>query len=385
MCVASSTRLNSNAMKRVSLFCMMAFAVLGAAKAQDDVYFIPSKDVREVKPVDSQTTWYDNGTVVENSATTTKALGYQESRDVDEYNRRTTAVDTSSNVKEVESTFDDSEDGVSYPCTKMVMRFYSPHPGVIVSSPYYWTICYDDVWDAYYDSWALSIPSYTWWSCAYDPWYYSSWRYRTCWDFTWGWHDPWWSYSYWGWGRPAYWAWSRPTFNPHHMGRPMGAHREFGHGGFAFHDGGRRGFIPRDFGRSNGGRNGIFAGGRRDNGGFFGGRNDGGSRIVRALGRGGDNRANYSSANRSDNNRTFSSDNSRTYRSDNNNRAYGRSSSVQSQRSVSPSRSGSSPSFGSGSRQSGPSFGGGGGMSRGGGGISRGGGGGSRGGGGGRR
>ncbi len=370
-------------MKWITLFCIVAFATVGSVKAQDDVYFIPSKDVREVKATNSQT-WYDNSAVV-SSSVTAKALDYKENRDVDEYNRRSVLSSTSDSTytKDVESSFDDSNDGVSYPYTKLVMRFYSPHPGVIVSSPYYWTICYDDVWDAYYDGWALSCPSYTWWSCAFDPWYYSSWHYRTCWDFTWGWHDPWWSYSYWGWGRPAYWAWSRPAFNPHHMGRPMMAHRDYGHDGFAFgHNGGRRGFIPRDFGRGNGAHNIGFAGGRRDNGTVFGRRDNGGSRIVRAPGRGGDSRADYSRNGRTDNNRSYV-DKNNTYRSDNN-RAYGRgesqrysSPSIQSQRSGSSSRSGSAPSFGSSPRQSSPSMGGGG-FSRGGGGVSRGGGGGGR-------
>lgn len=362
-------------MKRVSLFCVVAFAVSGVVRAQDDVYFIPSKEVRTVKPADSQAS-YDNGTVAGNRVSD-KALDYREARDVDEYNRRVVLPDTSDSgsVREVESSFDDSEDGVSYPYTKMVMRFYCPRPGVIVSSPYYWTVCYDDVWDAYYDSWALSCPSYTWWSCAYDPWYYSRWHYRTCWDFTWGWHDPWWSYSYWGWGRPAYWAWSRPAFNPRHQGRPMWAHRDYGHDDFPFgHNGGRRNFIPRDFGHRDVGRTSGFAGGRRDNGNVFGRSDNGGSRIVRAPGRGDNSRGtDYSRASRTDNNRTYSPGSNRAYgRGDN--QGYSRGSAVQPQRSGGASRGGSLPSFGSGSRQSGPSAGrsaGGGG--RGGGGVIRGG------------
>lgn len=141
-------------MKRMSVLLVTAFAMSCVVRAQDDVYFIPSKEVRVVRSVD--------GTVVDNvAAVSSDASGYQEVRDVDEYNRRRTPADTSvsGTVKDVDASVGDYNDEVDYPCTKMVMRFYGPRPGIVVSSPYYWDICYGDVWGVYYDNWAWSTPA----------------------------------------------------------------------------------------------------------------------------------------------------------------------------------------------------------------------------------
>lgn len=259
-------------MKTSVLLLGLTFLMPATVGAQDDVYYIPSKDIRKVTTTD--------GTLVPTQDDYDVAKYYEESRDVDDYNRRgSVIVDTTEYytedeaTKTVESKFDDnSSSEVAYPYTKLVMRFHSPHPGFIVSSPYYWDICYSDVWDVYYDGWATYVPSYTYWSYAYDPWYYNRWHFRTCWDFTWGWHSPWYSYSYWGWGRPIYWGWSRPVYYHHsryYYNRPMwthgGYHRYapgFGrHGGRAYSG---RGFdAPRvdRFGGRNGAR--MSAGGPR--------------------------------------------------------------------------------------------------------------------------
>lgn len=343
-------------MKRMSVLLVTAFAMSGVVRAQDDVYFIPSKEVRVVRSVD--------GTVVDNvAAVSSDASGYQEVRDVDEYNRRRTPADTSVSgaVRDVDASVGDYNDEVDYPCTKMVMRFYGPRPGIVVSSPYYWDICYGDVWGVYYDNWAWSTPSYAWWTYTYDPWYYSRWHYRTCWDYTWGWYDPWWSRSYWGWNRPVCWGRPRPAFNPHHLGRPMWAHRTYGHGGYSFgYNGGRRGFVSRDFGHGGSGYRRDIGGGRRPAGGFSG-RGDG-PRIVRAPGRGDNTRTDYRRSYQSDNNRAYGRGENTAPRRE----SYG-----QPQRTEPSSRRGYSPSFGQGSR---PSSGGGAGRVGGGGGVSRGGG-----------
>ncbi|MDY3063906.1 MAG: hypothetical protein SOW56_07785 [Bacteroidaceae bacterium] len=271
------------------LFCL-AFGIAMIAHAQDDIYYIPSKDVRVIKSNDGET-------LVENTPKSKKTSNYIENRDVDDYNRRGRYSDTlyqqEDDMEEVESVFDDKSDEPAYPYTKIVMRFHGPRPGIIVSSPYYWDICYADVWDAYYDGWAWSSPSYVWWSYTFDPWYYNRWYYRTCWDFTWGWYDPWWSHAYWGWGRPIYWGWVRPAFNPHHTGRPMWAHRDYVHGG--------HGYLP-GFGRNDGRHSyinrGITRVERSQRGGAFGGRQFGrigqnSPRVVRAPGRGDSNSERY--------------------------------------------------------------------------------------------
>ena len=267
-------------MKTSTIFLGLALMFPVVASAQDDVYYIPSKDIRNVTTTD--------GEIITPQNTSDKAKYYEESRDVDDYNRRGSLVADSLDEysddtvqKTVESTFDDDNSSdVAYPYTKLVMRFHSPHPGYIVSSPYYWDICYSDVWDVYYDGWATYVPSYTYWSYTYDPWYYNRWHFRTCWDFTWGWYDRWYYRSYWGWGRPIYWGWSRPYYyHHHHYRRPM-----WGHGGYRRyapgfgHHGGRtfagRGYdAPRvgGFGGRAGSRAGVGAprGGGRPLSGVF--------------------------------------------------------------------------------------------------------------------
>lgn len=265
-------------MKTSVLLLGLAILLPMAANAQDDVYYIPSKDIRKVTTTD--------GTLVPTESTADKAQYYEETRDVDDYNRRSSVLtDTAEYYNEeatriVESKFDDSSDDVAYPYTKLVMRFHSPHVGYIVSSPYYWDICYGDVWDVYYDGWAAYVPSYTYWSYTYDPWYYNRWHFRTCWDFTWGWYDRWYYRSYWGWGRPIYWGWSRPYYHhyAHHYSRPAWGHHygRYVHG-FGHHGGrtfaGRGMDRPRaDFGgRIGGGRAGYAtrSGGSRPLSGVF--------------------------------------------------------------------------------------------------------------------
>ena len=281
-------------MKTSVLFLGLAILLPMAANAQDDVYYIPSKDIRKVTTTD--------GTLVPTETTVYKAQYYEETRDIDDYNRRGSVITDTADyesdevTKTVESKFDDSSDDVAYPYTKLVMRFHSPHVGYIVSSPYYWDICYGDVWDVYYDGWAAYVPSYTYWSYTYDPWYYNRWHFRTCWDFTWGWYDPWYYRSYWGWGRPIYWGWSRPYYyHHHHYSRPAwgrGYSRYapgFGHhGGRAF--AGRGMDRPRaDFGgRIGGGRPGVAtrSGGSRPLSGVFRSNREPASRASAQMSRG---------------------------------------------------------------------------------------------------
>ncbi len=298
-------------MKTSVLFLGLAILLPMAANAQDDVYYIPSKDIRKVTTTD--------GTLVPTETTAEKAQYYEETRDIDDYNRRgsilTDTADYESDevTRTVESKFDDSSDDVAYPYTKLVMRFHSPHVGYIVSSPYYWDICYGDVWDVYYDGWAAYVPSYTYWSYTYDPWYYNRWHFRTCWDFTWGWYDPWYYRSYWGWGRPIYWGWSRPYYYHHHhhyysrpaWGRGYSRYAPgFGHhGGRAF--AGRGMDRPRaDFGgRIGGGRAGVATrgAGSRPLSGVFRSNREPASRASAQMSRG-TRRTGPNSVMRSDNN-----------------------------------------------------------------------------------
>ena len=204
----------------ISVFCVLSTMAI----AQNDVYFIPSKAVKEVTVKDN-----NSGFRIADSDTQTDVNYNVASRDVDEYNRRGSSL----NAEDADSADLQSyvDEGDTYAYSKMIVRFHSP-AGVMVSSPYYWDICYGNVWAVYYDGWAFGLPSWGYWSYAYDPWYYNHWWYRSCWDYTWGWYDPWWGASYWGWHHPAYWGWNRPYYGgwgfAHHAA-PGG----WGHGGYA--------------------------------------------------------------------------------------------------------------------------------------------------------
>lgn len=355
----------------VAMVCMKPMLM----QAQDDVYYIPSKEIRQIRNSDGEL-------VTPTAPLAQKAECYKETRDVDDYNRRNSAVADSlvTNQPElVESTFDQTDDEAVYPYTKMVMRFHSPRPGIIISSPYYWDICYGDVWDVYYDSWAWSCPSYSWWTYAYDPWHYNRWHFRTCWDFTWGWYDPWYSHAYWGWSRPIYWGRNRPMYSYHRYGRPSWGYRDYGFGRNYMHGFGYRGgrtFARHDYGHQ----------GYRSRGGAFGGRNfgrrvSGGPRVNRASGSRNANSYAHSTARSTERGSSRSSyGNSSTQRGQTHNyrptrREQARDyTPARQQRTESvPSRSSSAPSYGR-SRSGG--FGSGGNVRSGGGGVSRSGGGG---------
>ena len=67
-------------MKTSVLFLGLAILLPMAANAQDDVYYIPSKDIRKVTTTD--------GTLVPTETTAEKAQYNEETRDIDDYNRR---------------------------------------------------------------------------------------------------------------------------------------------------------------------------------------------------------------------------------------------------------------------------------------------------------
>lgn len=243
------------------------------ASAQSDVYYIPTKKVKTITRTDSngeEVYTYSAKAVKESNAT---AKYYSDNRDVDEYNRRggSSASGVASNQESLtdeDETYvaDDPQAIEDYKYSKHIIRFYSPRRGIMISSPYYWDICYNDVWDVYYDGWAYGLPSYAYWTYAYDPWYYNHWWYRSCWDFTWGWYDPWWGSYYWGWHHPLYWGWDRPWYggwafhgghHHYHVGWDHGyGHHSFGHmannNGFRM---GRPGSSPGNARVVSGGRN----------------------------------------------------------------------------------------------------------------------------------
>lgn len=403
--------------------CGVSYSV---SLAQNDVYFIPSKKVNQVQVQNTQQN-YDNLNTSYNNSESYSVQANPNTRSVDEYNRRSfvqSVIDDSLKL----STNVETDDINNFACTKKIIRFHTP-TGVIISSPYYWEVCYDNTWDVYCDVWAYDLPSWHYWSYAFDPWVYNRWWYRTCWDFTWGWYDPWWGYSYWGWGRPAYWGWSRPWgawgFAYHsyyrptpHWGRSHGFEPGFGHrGGRDFarsnYVGGRAhqpgGFRVNNVRQGNSGAfassrgRGLSKGFRMDNNTVQNGRNGGFSvnnngsmnngRRSYATTRNGNNGnvRNYNYDRNTQQNGGFQTNRSNT-NTQQRNYEYNRSNSnTNSSRSYSGGSVGRSNSYGGGSSmgssprmggggvsRGGGSIGGGGGFSRGGGGFSHGGGGGHR-------
>lgn len=199
----------------ISIFCALPLLSI----AQNDVYYIPSKEVNEVTVMDQQQQETED---VSYSPRPTRST-----RNVDEYNRRksSTTTEEDSYAYTDDSDLQSNVEGESdYSATKQIVRFHAPVATIVVSSPYYWDICYADTWDGYNDYWAYGLPSWSYWSYAYDPWYYNRWWYRSCWDCTWGWYDPFWGASYWGWRSPAYWGWDRPYYG----GWGHGCHGDWG-------------------------------------------------------------------------------------------------------------------------------------------------------------
>ena len=155
-------------MKKTLLLSLMSLCAFTGFAQDDDVYFVPSKDVQQTTISDGSTY-----TVLESEAGNDEwYAGRSTGRDVDAYNRRGNyneygvAVDTVDD----DAYADDYEDGS---CTSRIVRFHSPGY-VIVASPYYW--------------------DYNYW---YDPWYSWGWHY--------GWYDPWYSWSWgWGWHSPCH-------------------------------------------------------------------------------------------------------------------------------------------------------------------------------------
>lgn len=181
-------------MKRLVIFsAMLAFTQLSII-AQDDLYFFPekSKEQKTEVKVENKTKAREPELIFKGNADV--EVYNTSSRDEDEYNRRymysgdDVEPDT---IEAVESNIYDDENDYQY--SRQILRFYSPHVGVYVSSPYYWDLVYGyGAFDYIY-----ADPLFY-----YDP-YYWSWG----WSFGWGWR-PWgsWYGPFWGWYHPHHWV-----------------------------------------------------------------------------------------------------------------------------------------------------------------------------------
>ena len=351
------------------------------AQDDDDMYFTPRK-----KQQTQRTTRVGQGTVTVVADNPTIEVYNQNSRDEDEYNRRTTGYDgsyqTGGGYDEAEEADDEADrNDEDYYYSRRILRFRSPRVGIALSSPYYWDLVY--TWGAY--------------DYLYDTYYYDPFFWHYGWGYGWSW-GPWssWYSPFWGWHHPYHWTywgwgpgWHHTPYRYHYsaVGRPFNRYQH--------------GAVPNRFDSGSRIRTGSLA-----NGGRTFNATRGGSAITdrsgrtsvqssvnetRSIGRNSINQRGATRGTSSDYTRSTSSDyntRSRTTSSYDRSRSSGRSDQNYSRPSstrstgTAPSRSVSAPSrsssysggsFGGGGRSGGGSFGGGGG-SRGGGGGSRGGG-----------
>lgn len=171
-------------MKKLIVLSIIAAGMPLGLFAQDDMYFVPTKELAEQTARDygmPRDTYYIGS-----------------SRSVDEYNRRGSYVEfldslgnDTINFDAVVGIYPDSTslEASEYRYTHRMSRFDGYEPS-------------SDYWAGYYDgrnSW--HSPWY------YDPWYYSTWRYRYGY---YGWYDPWydpWYYGHVGWYSPWRYGW----------------------------------------------------------------------------------------------------------------------------------------------------------------------------------
>lgn len=200
-------------MKKIIAFSLIAALSPLATLAQDDMYFVPTKENVEKSAAHygmPRETYYSGS-----------------NRSVDEYNRRMRStvepLDSTGNdiinFDAMQGEYPDSIAGGDFECTRQMSRFddYTPDD--------------DAYWRGYY---AGRAGRWSWgW---YDPWYYGSYY---------GWYDPWYYGSYYGWYDPWYYGWG--YYRPWHYyggwyGRPW-----YGGGGhYVAHRGGA---IPNGYGR----------------------------------------------------------------------------------------------------------------------------------------
>ena len=209
---------------------------LAMAQSNDDLYFIPKKDKKEVKKekVGMVPRTVMNETVNELPAGTTFVVKDVKGRvrDVDEYNRRYTSKDNTFSYQNdtlmvTEKPYGERGEWVNefqgsdsdYEYAMRLVRFKNPRYAIPVSSPLYWDVVNGALfswdWNVYDDGlYAYVFPSYTnrlWWD-----WRWSSGFYGPHFGFSFGWCSPWyncwyspWSGGYWGgyWGHHGgYWG-----------------------------------------------------------------------------------------------------------------------------------------------------------------------------------
>ena len=207
-------------MKKIVYFLLFALCLpigLMAQSADDDLYFVPSKQKEQKTTPEKKEPRKQVTTNIYTSPGSTVVIKDRKgnARDVDEYNRRYDARDyefsmegdslnndtlyikkkakSDLNGEWVTGEFDGSQEDYDY--AERIIRFRNPRFAISVSSPLYWDIVYGANswnWNVYDDGlYAYAFPTFSnplWWD-----WRYGSYGYG--WNYGWGWNRP-----YYGWG-----------------------------------------------------------------------------------------------------------------------------------------------------------------------------------------
>lgn len=228
-------------MKKSLLLLLMCLNVCGTYAQDDDVYFVPSSKQKTAKTAQSVTGRSTYTPIQSDEDNWAEGRG-NGGRDVDAYNRRGRnyrgeCSDTLADKSCYDQGYEDGFEDGTY--TSRIVRFWSPRPGVYVSSPYYmdyYDLCYDPWYYGYGAAWSWGWSGWWGWGSWYGwrP-YYSSWW---GWGPSWAWYDPWWGYPGWHGHYPHHWYPSNAERGPRGGYLAYGGRRGT-HGSAAF--GGRGG------------------------------------------------------------------------------------------------------------------------------------------------
>ena len=182
-------------MKRLYVYLFAALLpIVANAQYDDDMYFGTSSKKTKTTTTTTNKSATSSVSVVPKQVVTVNdddpadiEVYNKSARDEDEYNRRYNysdyqgtieqAIDTlSSDVEYVDdgkkSDYDINDDESDYRYSRRILRFHSPHVGVIVSSPLYWDLVYD------YGAYDFLYADYYY----YDPFFWGP-----GWGYAWGW------------------------------------------------------------------------------------------------------------------------------------------------------------------------------------------------------
>lgn len=172
---------------RTILFLLATLPLFTLQAQVNEMFYVPKKTVKQENVAKALAAENDGWGVEDNG----------NSRDVDEYNRRTPATVSASDVGSVleAESYEYVDEGSDYDYSTRIVRFHNPTT-VVVSSPWYY-----DVYPArYYYDYDYYYDSYLDWSIGWNRW---------GWGISAGWHYP----HHWYWGCDPFYY---PSYHHHH-------------------------------------------------------------------------------------------------------------------------------------------------------------------------